>query len=189
MTYQLLLQISISIMLFFGFGIVKKIIVALVRRSAHRLKIDAGRSVYVLKTLSMGLVIVWCVLFAIVWGINFRGLMIVTTSFFAVLGVALFASWSVLSNITAGLIMFFSFPYRIHDRIRIIDGEHSITGVIFDMSLFHIELKTETGERVYYPNNVAIQKPIVKLRVHAPLPVTIDNIEPLQKTGLRPDEA
>lgn len=35
------------------------------------------------------------------WGIELRGLLVLGSSLFAMLGVALFAAWSLLSNLTA----------------------------------------------------------------------------------------
>jgi len=47
-----------------------------------------------------------------IWGVDFRNLGVVMSSVFAVIGIALFAQWSILSNVTSGIIMFFTFPYK-----------------------------------------------------------------------------
>ena len=47
----------------------------------------------------------------IIWGVQLQSLNVFLSSIFAVIGVAFFAQWSILSNITAGVVMFFSFPY------------------------------------------------------------------------------
>ena len=49
----------------------------------------------------------------LVWGVQVRDVTLVFSSVFAVIGIGLFAVWSILSNITSGVIMFFSFPYKI----------------------------------------------------------------------------
>ena len=42
------------------------------------------------------------------------------------MGVAMFAQWSILSNITSGIILFFSFPFKIGDLILIHDKDFPI---------------------------------------------------------------
>ena len=54
-----------------------------------------------------------------VWGVERKQAFLVISSIFTVIGVAMFAQWSILSNITAGIIIFFSFPFRIGDKIKI----------------------------------------------------------------------
>src|SRR5690606_36495065 len=48
-----------------------------------------------------------------IWGVNQSELIVFIGSFLAVLGVAFFAQWSILSNITAGIIIFFSHPVKL----------------------------------------------------------------------------
>jgi hypothetical protein len=60
-------------------------------------------------------------------------------------GVAMFAQWSILSNITSGIILFF-FPFKIGDVIRIHDKDFPIEAEIEDIRAFHVALKTKDGE-------------------------------------------
>ena len=82
------------------------------------------------------------------------------SSIFAVVGVASFAQWSILSNITAGIIIFFSYPFKIGDKIKIHDKDFPIEGEIDDIKAFYIILKSFDGETITYPNNLLIQKGI-----------------------------
>lgn len=70
----------------------------------------------------------------------------------------MFATWSILSNITAGIILFFSFPFKIGDRIRIMDNDLPDEADILDIKAFHIYLRKDNGELVTYPNNLLLQK-------------------------------
>jgi small-conductance mechanosensitive channel len=94
------------------------------------------------------------------WGVDTRNLLVALSSVFAVIGVALFAQWSILSNITAGIVIFFSLHLRIGDRIKIHDKEMMIEATIKDLKLFYIHLETEEGEHIAYPNNQILQKGI-----------------------------
>lgn len=107
---------------------------------------------------SIGLLAVF--LLALVWGVEARDVTLVFSSVFAIIGVALFAFWSVLSNITAGVILFFSFPYRIGNRIKIHDKDLPVEAVIEDIRAFHLHLRTAEGELITYPNNLILQKAV-----------------------------
>jgi small-conductance mechanosensitive channel len=48
-------------------------------------------------------------------------LVVFVSSVLTVMGIALFAQWSILSNITSGVIIFFSHSARLDDTIAIID--------------------------------------------------------------------
>jgi small-conductance mechanosensitive channel len=96
----------------------------------------------------------------LIWGIDQSELIIFISSFLTVLGIALFAQWSILSNITSGIIIFFSHPIKLDDTITIIDKDYQVEGRVSDIGLFFVILKTKEGERVTIPSNVFIQKMI-----------------------------
>jgi small-conductance mechanosensitive channel len=87
----------------------------------------------------------------------------VATSVLAMLAVALVAQWSILSNITAGVLIFFVFPIRIGDRMEVIDGASSVQGRIVEITLFHVILEETNGQWLSYPNSVLLQKAVRKL--------------------------
>ncbi len=122
------------------------------------------RIVYIKKSFAFLFFSILFLAVTFIWGIDIRGILIFASSFVAVVGIALFASWSVLSNITSGIIIFFSFPHKIGDQIRIIDGDNSVEGEIIDMTLFHIQIMDEGHQVTSYPNSLAIQRPIARLK-------------------------
>lgn len=96
----------------------------------------------------------------LVWGIEPLKAVTFLSSVIAFVGVALFAQWSVLSNFTAGIIMFFSFPYKIGDIVLIHDKDFPFEAQIDDIKTFHTVLITKKGEKIYYPNNLFLQKSV-----------------------------
>lgn len=150
--------------------VVFSIIILLLAFSLHRLVIwsaaklsrDLNRSAlrrqyinryvgYVLWTLAVLSIL-------LIWIINEDDFFLVLSSSFAVVGVALFANWSILSNFTASFILYFGFPFKIGDRVRIHDKDLPVTAVILDIKGFYTLLKTTDGELVTYPNNLLMQK-------------------------------
>ncbi|MBV1923407.1 MAG: mechanosensitive ion channel family protein [Flavobacteriaceae bacterium] len=97
-----------------------------------------------------------------IWGVKQSELMYFVTSLLTVLGIAFFAQWSIISNITSSLIIFFNHPVKIGDTISIIDKDFNIEGEISDIGIFFLSIKLNGDEKVTIPNNVFIQKMIKK---------------------------
>jgi small-conductance mechanosensitive channel len=95
-----------------------------------------------------------------IWGVEKSDILLTLSSVATIIGVAMFAQWSILSNITSGIILFFFFPFKIGDVIKIHDKDFPLEAEIEDISTFHINLKTADGERITYPNNLLLQKGI-----------------------------
>lgn len=95
-----------------------------------------------------------------IWGVKKEQISLFISSIFAIAGVALFAQWSILSNITAGIVLFFYYPFKIGDKIKIHDKDFPIEAEIEDIKAFYILLITKEGEQITYPNNLIIQKGI-----------------------------
>lgn len=100
---------------------------------------------------------------AVIWGVDIKQFTIFVSSILAVLGVAFVAQWSILSNLTASVILFFYHPLRIGDRIRILDKDFDWTGEVKDITGFYLFIITDKGERITLPNSLVIQKGIQML--------------------------
>lgn len=113
------------------------------------------------KTVTMSLVAFFSIVLFSLLGVEYSQISIFLSSVFAVLGVALFAQWSILSNMTASLIIFFGFPYRVGDRIKVVDKDDDVSGVIDEITLFHVLIKRDE-ELITYPNILILQKAVIK---------------------------
>ena len=100
------------------------------------------------------------VIISFIWGVNKNELLLFISSFLTVLGIAFFAQWSILSNITAGVIIFINYPVKIGDTITILEKNNDIKGEIKDISAFFITLITEEKELITVPNSVILEKTI-----------------------------
>lgn len=127
-------------------------------------RVSQKRIYYVAKSISILIIIVALFFLALIWSVSLSGLLVFSSSVFAVIGVALFAQWSILSNLTSSIIIFFSFPSRIGDYIKILDGDNSIEGKIIEIELFHIKIMDSDENIVIYPNNLFMQRPIIKMK-------------------------
>ena len=144
--------------------IVLLVIQFILRKAAHRVgqkgEIHITRTRLMFKYINILIVLIAVFLLSLAWGIGLAEFSLMFSSVFAVLGVALFAIWSILSNITSGIILFFSFPYKIGDKIKIHDKDLPIEAIIEDIKAFHLHLRTLDGELITYPNNLILQKAV-----------------------------
>ncbi len=100
------------------------------------------------------------VFIAFIWGVDEKQLLLFVSSFLTILGIAFFAQWSLLSNITAGLILYINYPVKIGDTITILEKDNNTTGKIIDIGAFYITLETPEKELITVPNSVLLQKNI-----------------------------
>ncbi|EDX88510.1 MULTISPECIES: mechanosensitive ion channel domain-containing protein [unclassified Alcanivorax] len=134
------------------------------KRLGRRRNYSRARIFQTAVVINSACLIISLIAIGVLWGLKGDGLMVFATSLMALLGVALFASWSMLSNATAAIILFFSAPYRVGDRIRLLDGDNTVTGQIRHMGLIFITIQDELGHRYTLPNNLLLQKAVIRLR-------------------------
>ena len=114
--------------------LITRIVVSkLVRRYAKSSQIIEKRANLVIKYLHILLSILMVIAFVLIWGVDKKAIFLTVSSITTVVGVAMFATWSILSNITAGVILFFFFPFRIGDTIKIHDKDFPVEGEILDV--------------------------------------------------------
>jgi len=159
--------LSTLIILILAF-IIKLILTSVVRKVGKIGDYNPVRTNLIIKYISIALTITVGGALTLVWGVNYKDLGVLVSSVFAVIGVALFAQWSIISNITAGVIIFFSFPFKIGNTIRILDKElfdaesnENDHLIIEDIKAFHLHLRKANGEVLTYPNNMVLQKGVI----------------------------
>ena len=159
-----LTQILLSVGIILFFLVMRMLLAGFVRRFARNSDFLDHRTGLVLKHVSLLTLTLIILSLAIVWGFEFKDLGILMSSVFALIGVGFIAQWSILSNITSGLIMFFTFPYKIGDYIIIHDKEFAKEGIITDIKSFHVILTTKENEIVTYPNTLMLQKGVTVIK-------------------------
>ena len=136
----------------------------IIRRRARINDFEEKRTLYLLKFFHTINLVIVLILIVLTWDIDLAILQDYLLGFLTIVGVAIFASWSILSNLTASVILFFYYTYKVGAIIRIVDGANSVTGIILEITLFYIKLQTKDGNLISYPNNLAIQRPVIELK-------------------------
>lgn len=112
----------------------------------------------ILKFANLFIFIILIVILIATWGVEQSKLLTFITSVLTVIGIALVAQWSILSNISSALIIFISHPVKLGESITILDKEFNFNGKVSDIGLFYVILKTDTNEKIMIPNNIFLQK-------------------------------
>ena len=156
--YIHLTQIIVSSVVIAIFYVFRKVIVPRVEKYIERdnFRAQTYQSAIFTITLLGGLVTLAIIL--AVWGFNIRELLAVSTGILAVTGVALFATWSILSNITAFFILLANPVFKRGNYLRIFDADNYAEGYISQINLFSTVLITEHRETIIYPNNQLIAR-------------------------------
>lgn len=141
--------------------IIRFVIKRMIRKVGENNKYKIARTKLILRYVNIPILLIALSGISLIWSIDFRQLGLFFSSIFAILGIALFAQWSIISNITSGIILFFSFPFKIGDKIKILDKDFNFEAVIEDIKAFNVNLRNEQGELITYPNSLFLQKGIV----------------------------
>lgn len=163
--YYLKHEISTIILLLIVF-LARRVVSKLVKRYATASHIIEKRTNLVIKYINILITILALITIILIWGVETDDIFVTISSIATVIGVAMFAQWSILSNITSGILLFFSFPFKIGDYIQIHDKDFPEEGEIEDIGAFHVTLRTYSGELVIYPNNLFFQKGISIIKKH-----------------------
>lgn len=152
--FEIILTASITLLLL----ILRYILVALVKKFANKSEKVEQRTGLIIKYINYTFIFAVILSLILIWGVDFSSVGVIISSVFAIIGIGFFAQWSILSNITSGVIMFFTFPYKIGDYIVIHDKEYDYQGTIEDIKGFHVLLKTTDNRLITYPNSLILQK-------------------------------
>lgn len=154
------LQIIETLIALFVFALLRYITQTFINNTLKNVAIQRGRRKLVVKLINTVVIIALFLVLGAIWGLEQQKIALFLGSVLAVLGVAFFAQWSLLSNITAGIILFFNHPVKIGDKVKIFDKDFPTEGEIMDMGYFFIHLRTINNEMVLIPNSIFLQKSV-----------------------------
>lgn len=152
-----------TVILIISVGLVRFLIGMVISKVSKAFHFHKPRVGLIRKITNTILIFILLALLLLIWGVDQRDLLLYASSVLTILGVAFFAQWSLLSNVTASIILFINHPVRIGNHIQIMDKDFMIEGVIQELGAFFVILKTDAGEKVSLPTSLLMQK-IVKIQ-------------------------
>lgn len=140
--------------------IIRHIAIRIIRKYAKISAKIESRTNHIIRACSIFINIACLLTLVILWGVDPSNLFVALSSVFAVIGVAFFAQWSILSNVTASFVIFFTAPFHVGDYIRILDKDMPLEARIEDIFAFYTHLRTKDGCLHIIPNTLMLQKGI-----------------------------
>ena len=151
------IQILESVIVFFTFVTIKLLIKYFVRMTVLNSYFKNVERKDILKIINLFLFVIFCIIMIAIWSVKQSQILVFVSSILTVLGVALFAEMSILSNLTACVILFFQHPIKIGDTIKITSEGQEIEGELADISYFFIFIKTPDKGTLTIPNSLLLK--------------------------------
>ncbi|MGB3591625.1 MAG: mechanosensitive ion channel domain-containing protein [Nonlabens sp.] len=135
-----------------------------IHRAFMERSLQESREILIKRVLQIILLLVCLSILFFIWGVNQGELAVIVGSVLTLLGVAFFAQWSILSNITASIILFFKHPAKIGDRIALMEGkDYILEGTIENIGVFFTTIKSSDGGELTLPNNIFLSKTVKRI--------------------------
>ncbi|MFY8162021.1 MAG: mechanosensitive ion channel domain-containing protein [Candidatus Kapaibacteriota bacterium] len=157
---QILETFAILMMYAITYIITKKIINNVLKSA----QLERARRKIIIKAIHLFTSITLVIILAGIWGLKQNEIAVFVSTILTALGIAFFAQWSLLSNITSSIILFFNHPLKLGDTIKVLDKDYPFDGEITELTYFFIHLKSKNGEIITVPNSMVIQKAIAIVR-------------------------
>lgn len=131
-----------------------------INNSLKNTQLQRRRRKITIKAINLFTLITAIILLSAIWGLKQNEITVFVSTILTALGIAFFAQWSLLSNVTSSLLLFFNHPIKIGDSIKVLDKDYPIEGEVSDLTYFFVHLKTENGETITIPNSLFLQKSV-----------------------------
>ena len=131
-----------------------------INNSLKNTQLQRRRRKITIKAINLFTLITAIILLSAIWGLKQNEITVFVSTILTALGIAFFAQWSLLSNVTSSLLLFFNHPIKIGDSIKVLDKDYPVEGEVSDLTYFFVHLKTENGETITIPNSLFLQKSV-----------------------------
>ena len=139
------------VILFFVFKIV-------INNFLKKAELESGRRRMAIRSIQLFTTITAIILLTGIWGFKQNEILLFASSILTALGIAFFAQWSLLSNITSSILIFFNHPIKVGDHIKVLHKDHHYEGEVTELNYFFVHLKTENNEIITIPNSHFFEK-------------------------------
>lgn len=132
----------------------------MINNALKRTQLQRTRRKTMIKATHLFTSIAVVILIAGIWGLEQNEIAVFSSTILTALGIAFFAHWSLLSNITSSIILFFNHPLKLGDTIKVLDKDYQFEGEVTELTYFFVHIKTKNGEVITIPNSLVFQKSI-----------------------------
>ncbi len=149
----------IETLLVLGVYIISYFIVSsVVNRALKKTRFERGRRKMAIKAVQLFTSIGALILLTGIWGLKQNEIALFASTILTALGIAFFAQWSLLSNITSSILIFFNHPVKLGDHIKVLHKDYHYEGEVTELNYFFVHIKTKNNELVTIPNSHFFEK-------------------------------
>ena len=138
------------------------------RKTQKKFGIRKSRYFAIRRMMTMTSMLLTIILLLLVWKISLHNVWVSLSGILAITAIAFFAIWSLVGNILAGIILYFTSPFKIEDDIEVMPD--NICGIVLAINTFYTILLDENGGYINIPNSLFFQKYIRVKRDRGPRP-------------------
>lgn len=155
------LRVWITLIALLAWWLIDRLTKPIVERSADQSGLRIRQVQTAVRTLRTITSVVALAVLIMLWGLDIEGLLLLGSSIVALTGVAFFANWSLLSNITAYFVLLAHSSFKRGNFVRVLELEYYVEGTISDITPFNTRLITDNREAIVVPNNVMMARSVV----------------------------
>jgi len=142
---ETLVILSIYVVMYFVFK-------TIINNFLKKTRLERGRRKMAIKSVQLFTTITVIILLTGVWGFKQNEIALFASSILTALGIAFFAQWSLLSNSTSSILIFFNHPVKLGDSIKVLHKDYHYEGEVIELNYFFVHLKTLDNEIITTPN-------------------------------------
>jgi small-conductance mechanosensitive channel len=165
MDYVIIQRIVYSAITMLAIYLLLQLLKRYARQTQRKFHIRKSRYFAIRRLLTVFSLLLSLVVLILIWNVDLKHVWVSATGVLALIAVAFVAVWSLVGNILAGVIIYFTSPFKIEDTIEIMpDG---IRGSVLAINTFYTVLMTEHQNYINVPNSLLFQKYIQVIRTQS----------------------
>lgn len=129
------------------------IVKTVINNFLKKTRLERSRRKMAIKAVQLFTTITAVILLTGVWGFKQNEIALFASTILTALGIAFFAQWSLLSNITSSILIFFNHPVKLGDYVKVLHKDYHYEGEVTEMNYFFVHLKTNDNEIITIPNS------------------------------------
>ncbi|MFM2386988.1 MAG: hypothetical protein RL660_1745 [Bacteroidota bacterium] len=143
---ETIIIVAIYVALHFTFKVI-------INNFLKKTRLERGRRKMAIRTVNLFMAITTIILLTGVWGFKQSDIALFASSILTAIGVAFFAQWSLLSNISSSILIFFNHPVKLGDYVKVLHKDYNFEGEVVELNYFFVHVKTEDNAIITIPNS------------------------------------
>ena len=131
---------------------------SIINNALKRTQLERSRRKMTIKAVQLFTSIAALIILTGIWGLKQNEIALFASTILTALGIAFFAQWSLLSNVTSSILIFFNHPVKLGDTIKVLHKDHDYEGEVTELTYFFVHLKTKDNKIITIPNSHLFEK-------------------------------